>query len=1348
MSKSEGKLMWMMPIRTWERCRMVLVFLAGVVFMISTSTLMQGQHDFGTFPFKHISDDVKMPKFRARSALHDRQGFMWFGTEMSLACFNGMETKEYLLRGEELVVSAIIEDRNGDIWAHVNADLLMHLDRRNDKITRYHYRGGPFGRIRSLESAYFFTNCMFEDSEGFIWMGTEDGFRRFDPKAKTFMLFPKHDTYNGWLFEVAPQKYMEVRRDGIASFNERNGSIFSFDTVALMTSVVRTREGNYWMSTRDEGIFLFDWKTKTIINYTYTPEDPGNIGNNFVNHLMLDHHQRLWAAVSDVGIQIFDPDKKQFVTLQRYNPLVHLPTEPIKIFTDRHHGVWVSTFMHGVSHVGTFGKQFRSYAIPTTGRSHAVVARVESFFEREDGTYLFATDGAGVFQGVPDENTYVPLFFHRVDSPHAKRRMKVRFVKEDRRGNIWLVSLAGLEVFAPGDSDGKYFDSFAGVIEVDGLGELWRVSPRALMKYNYATESFENKLSLKNPSASSHLVFGSNHLWITSASHLVYKVDLHSMKIKDSLPAQSWSFDEDNNNNLWLLLGLQGDTLVRYQQDRRVFSDTVILDTPRDHNRNKIVLDGGGHPWIGTRAGVIEYDPDTKTLKQYDVSDGLQTNFQSSCFPIKNSKGELMFGSPDGYTIFHPDSIKTNPRIPPIFLTGIEIQNTEVEVTNKKDPDSPLSAHINFVKDITLAHHQHDLTFTFAALDYTNPEKNQYKYRLIGYDSDTIETTADQRRATYTNLSPGKYTFWVTGSNNDGIWNPEGTSLQIRIRSPWYWSWWSQMIYLLFIGSVIFWFYRFQLKRQLSINEVGRLRELDQVKSRLYTNITHEFRTPLTIILGIADQLEQKVVGTGREGLQMIKRNGNRLLNLVNQMLDLQKVEANVMPVDLVQSDIVKYLKYLVESFHPYAESKQIDLQFTSYPDSIILDYDPQKIQDILSNLLSNAIKFTPTTGTVLIECVLLTTEEYKVVVRDTGAGISPDALPHIFDRFYQSDHSLVRDEEGTGIGLALTKELVKLMGGEISANSILGAGLEFVVTLPVSRQAPHDPDVGKSLPPLRTTYPVAVLSEQEDDHMNDDLPRILIIEDNIDVVSYMRSTLQSGYHLQTTANGKLGVKQAIETIPDLIVSDVMMPEMDGYQVCQALKHNPKTSHIPIILLTAKADTDARLEGLQYGADVYLTKPFLQKELLVRITSLLKQRDRLQSHYRHLYETGTGELGEIPATEVTPESSFIKKVRATIKEHLDDSTFGVDQLCRALAMSSSQLYRKLKAQTGRSAHDIMQTIRLSHGKSLLQRTEDTIAEVAYQCGFSDSEYFSRVFKKEFGTAPSKFRRENRSDQSI
>ncbi len=523
------------------------------------------------------------------------------------------------------------------------------------------------------------------------------------------------------------------------------------------------------------------------------------------------------------------------------------------------------------------------------------------------------------------------------------------------------------------------------------------------------------------------------------------------------------------------------------------------------------------------------------------------------------------------------------------------------------------------------------------------------------------------------------------------------------------------------------------LRRQET--ELEKTKEIDELKTKFYTNITHEFRTPLTVIQGITEQIK------GHENEKaFINRNSQQLLNLVNNMLDLSKIEAGKLTLNLVHGDILSYLRYVTESFHSLALNQKINLNFYANEEVIDMDYDPEKILQVLSNLISNAIKFTPEYGKVLVRAevqsgetfeVFKTSEVLSLTVKDTGIGIAADQLPHIFDRFYRPADS---HTEGTGIGLALTKELVELMEGEISVESRVGEGSVFTVVLPIRKTL--DKKVGSNFKVLPTLSTLATSKQQIDSEpitTTQERPILLIVEDNLDVMHYLSACLKDHYQLQYARNGREGIEKALEVIPDIIISDVMMPEKDGFELCATLKQNERTSHIPIILLTAKADMESKLEGLEYGADAYLTKPFHRRELDVRLQKLLELRRKLRTKYNQpSFET------EISTQR---EDVFVAKVRQVVLENLDDETFGVEELAAAVNFSAAHVYRKLKALTGKSTSHFIRQIRLQEAYKMLHITNNSVSEIAYAVGFKEVSYFSRLFSKHYGKTASEVLKE-------
>lgn len=528
-------------------------------------------------------------------------------------------------------------------------------------------------------------------------------------------------------------------------------------------------------------------------------------------------------------------------------------------------------------------------------------------------------------------------------------------------------------------------------------------------------------------------------------------------------------------------------------------------------------------------------------------------------------------------------------------------------------------------------------------------------------------------------------------------------------------------------------------KHALLEQEKDILAEVSQMKSRLYTNITHEFRTPLTIILGISRQLKDQIVEKSAEQLAMIQRNGQRLLQLINQLLDLSKLESGKLELHLIQADVVNYLKYLTESFHSIAEYQAVHLHFLSDLDEFVGEFDPERLQQIFFNLISNALKFTPEGGNIYIQVSLQDKKMLELKIRDTGAGIAEKDLNHIFDRFYQVDHGINHNAEGSGIGLALVKELVSLMEGKIKVKSKTGKGTEFILLMPIKQNDILSPVSLEEIQPPTINVP----KHAQQAPLLPESPLVLLIEDNEDVLQYLTYSLSNQYQLIMARDGEEGIQKALKHVPDLIISDVMMPIKDGLEVCKKLKQDRRTSHIPLILLTAKADIQSRLQGLEHGADVYLAKPFHEDELLLTLNNLLHQRNRLRDHYQFI-----SDLSDQSKDSHLKEHQFVKQVRSVILTHLTDHSFTVAQLSKEVALSTSQLHRKLKALTGYSAIQLIRMIRLNKARQLLLNPGVNIATVAYDCGFSDPDYFSKVFKKEFGLSPSQFKQKESSSEEL
>jgi signal transduction histidine kinase/CheY-like chemotaxis protein/AraC-like DNA-binding protein/ligand-binding sensor domain-containing protein len=927
---------------------------------------------------------------------------------------------------------------------------------------------------------------------------------------------------------------------------------------------------------------------------------------------------------------------------------------------------------------------------------------------------------------------------------------------------------------------------------IDRRGRMLSLTGQALLEYDPAarkttTYPFGLPLKFQYNASDEHVLFYEDSggvVWITAFEGLLkamphaggYQFE-HYINNPHDRNTLSNNFvlcvaEDPREPQRYLWIGTKGGGLNRLDRQTDRMAHFGLEHGLPDRVLYGILPDDRGHLWISTNNGLcrMAVEGGVPVFKNFTPADGLQSSeFNQSSF-LKMKDGTLIFGGVNGLTVFHPDSLRFNKNVPQIRIVGLQ-------VNNKKISQYP---------NINLPHNQNLLAFEFAALDLTNPAQNQYRYQLLrkqwfskNGNGNWVEL-GHKNTVQFANLQPGSYTFKVMGSNNDGIWNETPAVFEFVIRPPWWAAWWAYLGYAAMLALALAAFYHFRLRRRMMEQEALRLRELDEFKTRFFTNISHEFRTPLTVILGTSEQLavggRELAAGGGHAGhgmgsgeeevrfpkskfqqqIGMIKRNGENLLRLINQILDLAKLENNSLKINYVQGDILAYLRYITESLHSLANARNVQLSVESRETEIIMDYDPEHILQIAYNLLSNAIKFTPSGGQVVMDIEILGYSDVKsgrsnspisqssnisISVKDTGIGIPPEDLPYIFDRFYQANNlgktkagASPKGASGTGIGLALTKELVNTMGGDISVVSEVGKGTAFMVRLPITHNAPEI-DRTSSSQPVADAEPNAGANLKSPSKLTTEQASILLIEDNPDVMEYLAACLGEHYQLDFAYDGRIGIEKAIETVPDLIVSDVMMPEKDGFEVVQTLKNDERTSHIPIVLLTAKADVESRIIGLKRGADAYLAKPFHQEELLVTLANLLELRKKLQAKYAQPLTPHP--LTPHPLLTPDPENVFLEKVKTAIVENLSDPGLNVDTLCRILAMSRPQLHRKLTALTGKNITHYIRALRLAKAKELLLRREMNVSEVAFAVGFDDPKYFSRVFAEEFGVAPSR-----------
>jgi signal transduction histidine kinase/DNA-binding response OmpR family regulator/streptogramin lyase len=816
------------------------------------------------------------------------------------------------------------------------------------------------------------------------------------------------------------------------------------------------------------------------------------------------------------------------------------------------------------------------------------------------------------------------------------------------------------------------------------------------------------------------------------------------LKTESSLKRYRWQGKDPAGKESGRATG-DGLTLVKTYSVTNGLSDEFIFDLVED-NRQRI--------WCSTTNGLTCIDPETDQIFRYYEEDGLPAD-KFYWGVEKDPEGNIYFCTIDGVVYFDPDQIVQDPP-PPVYIHGFRLFNVPVI----PGPDAPLKEEVMFADRLTLPYHQNFISLEFTALDFRNPGKVRYQYKMEGLDRDWVEA-GNRRIVDYPNMRPGQYTFRVRASNGNGIWNREGASIDLQIKHPPWRMWWAYLIYGVILASMVLWYRNFLLNRaKIRVNlemermEKEKIRELDHMKSRFFANISHEFRTPLTLLLGpVEDGLrsQKQVIETKRDLFIMMKRNAKRLQRLIDQLLSLSRLETGKMSLRVRKDDMVSFIINIALSFTSLAESRRIRYELdlpSSFSDTY---FDPDKLEKILTNLIFNAFKFTPTGGRIGIQMQFQHAPEdqlpetVEIKVSDSGKGIPKEQIHLIFERFYQVSDSDTREYEGSGIGLALSKELVEVYRGTLDVESEIGKGTVFTLSLPVSEglfrsdeitvteneTAEKTKDsVSEALSEVSSVFNLQVAHPDEKPGEG---PVVLIVEDNEDLRNYISRSLEDQYRILVADHGATGLSTAFEQVPDLIISDLMMPEMSGLKMTEKLKKDGRTNHIPVIILTAKADRRSKLDGLEIGADDYIIKPFDAEELKVRVRNLIDQRARLRENFRWQFLSGTNE--QLPASN---QDQLLQKILEILIRHANEPDFNLKKMAWELGMSSRQLFRKVQALTGYTPNHLLRNIRLKKAAALFDRGMDNITEVMYEVGFTHHSYFSKCFRELYQVNPSDY----------
>lgn len=1328
---------------------MTAIWLVGIDISLAQET---------PFPLRQISLKEGLSQTSVTAIHQDSLGFLWFGTEDGLNRYDGYSFKTYRyipgdttsLRGN--TIFAIAASSGTVLWIAGNMGL-----------NRFDMRTKTFQRISLKVDLYIY--CLAFDQTGFLWIGAREGLFRLNIVTQSIKKYNDTWTYS-LLVDNSGQIWAGQKNSGVIRYDSQldlfvlqKSKNMAIDTLSVM-SLNEDLYGNIYAAT-NQGVYH---KSESNAYFgLYIPS------TNLLQ-ILKDNSGRIWISSEDFVLQIFDESSPQKVIFEfKHNPCDSYTIGPhpvASIFEDRSGIIWIGTY-GGIYVFDPNLSEFRHIFHHKCGTMGTSNKKVRAVFEDENGAVWIGTNF--LYKYDPSLDTLIN-YSNNPNDPISSQVLRVWAIQSDSKHNLWVGTVDGLYKFdvEKGKFDEDFQNSnlfqtlrkdlrFVTNIYEDDNGLLWISLAEGILIWDlnldegweYRTSSaFLGKENVSSRSLTKDL---DGSMWVGTANSGLAHLKLRNndlcqpdFKFYHFNSKDSINLDNPYVTSLCILdsgiwFGTHSGGLNFFERNTKRFSRILESDGLANNTIYAVVSDNEGNLWLSSNKGLSKFNPKEKTIVNYDMFDGLQSNEFNSGVSFKSQKGELYFGGINGITVFHPDSIKSNAYIPPNILLDIIAGNGSKSVRSYTEN----GLTVPYAKAIEIPFKERYLSFEFASLNFTNSGKNQYRYRLRGFDEDWINS-GSRRFATYTNLDPGNYTFLVQGSNNAGIWNNTGSSISIKILAPFYLTSYAYLAYFLISISLV-WLILSESRNRFKLK---RTEELNRSKSDFFSNIAHEFRTPLSLILGPVEKLMLDVKDRSVLNLlKPIREQATRLNHLINQLLDIAKLDSELSKLNLHQGDILRFVRDILKQFQIAAHQKQIQLEFISKEEKLIVEFDPDIIQKVLFNLLSNALKFTASQGIISVSFFLEKIENsndtdskyfLKILIRDTGMGIPEEHLPFIFDRFYQAKIINTGGGHSTGIGLALCKQLVGLHKGSIRVQSVEGEGTEFTIQIPLSGLVLRNPNKADS----ETTLPDSKLPKPE---LLIDLPRqvptvnrvgdqiqekILIVEDNAELRKFIKEILDPVYLVLQASDAEEGWEKIIDEIPDLIISDIMMPGIDGIQLCKNVKSNLATNHIPVVLLTAKRNPDTKIKSLNMGADDYIEKPFHPNELSARVNNLLEIRKDLKGKYQKEFVLTPDKI-EISTTE----HSFLSRVKDIITENIGNANFGVEQLSEKLHMNRQTLHRKLNTITGISPSSWIRSIRMKRAWELLQHSEKSVKEVCYEVGFKEASHFTASFKKFFGLTP-------------
>ncbi|GGZ81777.1 hybrid sensor histidine kinase/response regulator transcription factor [Algibacter mikhailovii] len=1353
-------------------------FISFIAFSL-LSQIFYGQSsniDIKNLKLKHISLEQGLSQSSVLSILQDKNGFLWFGTRDGLNKYDGHNFKTYKHISNDSTslsnnyIKALYEDDHGNMWIGTSNGLNLYVE-SEDNFQR-------FMQTNNISNNEI-SNIIKDDSDH-LWVATYHQLKSFSIKEKRIIdnRGIKLDTPIRAILKSEDGKLWIKTTTAVGTYDFNNKTLKRHTLNAkgindlnlnIISCLYEDRSKNIWLGYKN-GLALLNKESNTFEVYSINKNQKSSINDN-VRSIHEDYHGNLWIGTYN-GLYILNANKTSIEHFQHNedNNSSLSQNSVFKIFEDSKGDIWIGTYAGGINY---YDRNYDSFKLFSPGGKNTLNYKVVSSIVEDGRDNLWIGTEGGGLNYYNDTTGNFEYFIHNPKNKNSLSSNNVKAITKDVKGNLWVGTFDGGLNFINIQNNKKNFQHFKNIpndttsisndrvtaLCEDDNNNIWlgtrgggvniinKDSKRVtrLKPHSKYSKDFVNVITKS---------LNTNILYIGGNEGL-YEIDIYTQKINpinfrsdDNVFTKTpvISIYEDNTQNLWI--GTEGNGLYYYDKKTKISSNYGIAEgLPSEIIYG--ILAHENNLWLSTNQGLSKFDLTTKKVKNFDASDGIQGNEFNYGAYLKTKNNKLFFGGANGLTIFNPDDITGNSFIPPVLVTDIRINN---ELHYPK-----------YTKTLKLNHKQNVFSFNFVALSYSKPTKNQYAYKLEGFDKDWIYI-GNRRSTTYTNIDPGKYTFRVKASNSDDLWNGKGDEVFIEIfPAPWK-SWWAYLLYMLVLSGIAFLIRKYYLQRLTERKELIRereekekIKEINALKLQLFTNISHDFRTPLTLIVAPLEKMIEDHKNITLASIQkqhtVMHRNAMILLQQINQFLDFRKNESGQFKLEASKSNIITFIDDIKKSFDELAVEKNINFKLKTTEDNIEVWFDKIKLRKIIYNLLSNAFKNTPNDGDIIIN--ISTTEKFfkddkitagvKIKICDTGIGISKENLKFIFERFYNLDKKH-GGSLGTGIGLSLTKSLVSLHKGYIDVKSEIGKGTCFTVLLPlgnshlskqeiIKKDSTNTMDYGVYNKPFELLEKRDTQNEANIVDSDESLPTILIVEDNTDVRDLLKSIFINSFNILEAKNGKVGLELANNHTIDVVISDIMMPFMDGIELCETIKTNINTSHIPVVLLTAKTSKESEKSGYETGADLYIAKPFNPNLLFTQVNNIILSRKSLIEKFRKDIIIEPKAIAATSADEL-----FLEKVFNVVMENLSNPDFSVYNLADMLNMSRSILYKKIKALTGQSIYDFIKTIKLKHaGQLLVSRKDLNISQIAYEIGFVDLKHFRKLFKNLFNELPSEYR---------